>query len=308
MAFDRDAGVTILFSGTEWDIDVPDTWEWNGVMWRQTQALGPRENNRHSMVYDEVRKRAFLYGGSNNYGENWEYGCRCVGSPNPPIGEPVGGCFENCYATKNRYLSIVPPYTPCGATATALRVTLGPMPGASNCPGMPDFSAFDGAQMWVGPERVISGSVQTGVHALQSTPHFDTWGSADGVVQISDCNIVPCATYTIEAISDVDYPTGPYTAPLVLNTATVWGDVIGMGGAISNGVVDALDVVALVDRFRNVAGAPPRSRCDLHGESPTQGALLNIDALDIVSVVDAFRGKPFPFAGPIAPNGCPDVP
>jgi hypothetical protein len=94
-------------------------------------------------------------------------------------------------------------------------------------------------------------------------------------------------------------------APLVLTTTPVWGDVVGTGGTPADGVLNGIDIAEMVNRFRNVQGAPPRSWCDLFSNNPTQGANLNIDALDISVAVDAFRGGDCAFSGPTAPNPCP---
>jgi len=124
-------------------------------------------------------------------------------------------------------------------------------------------------------------------------------------LQVADCNIVPCATYTIEAISDTDYPVGPYSAPLVLTTTPLWGDIVSNTGGPADGVVNGLDITAMVQRFRDLPGVVPRPWCDLYGNQPTQGVNLNINALDIVLAIDAFRGHDYPFPGPTAPNPCP---
>jgi hypothetical protein len=308
LAFDARRGVSVLFSGLEYDIADEDTWEWDGATWTLQGLVKPSGRWNHAMVYDVARAAILLYGGTSHGGnsELWEYACNCAEPTAAPVAEAFGNCPgpPACYPTKNRYLSFVPPTIPCGADSVALRVTLGPMPGAGDCPKVPDFSAYNGAQMWVGPE-VIQGAMPTGVHRLQPTPHFDTWGGVNGAVQVSDCNIVPCATYTVEAISDVDYPIGPYSAPLVLTTTPKWGDIVGPGGTPAGGTVDAIDVAEMVNRFRNISTAPPRSWCDLFSNNPTQGSKLNIDALDITVAVDAFRGRDYPFPGPTAPAPCP---
>ena len=127
----------------------------------------------------------------------------------------------------------------------------------------------------------------------------------NGVIQLSDCNIVPCAAYTIEAISNVGYPAGPYSPPLVLTTTPTWGDIVSHSYSPGDGIVDAIDVVAMVDRFKSTPGAPPGPWCDLYGNRPTQGVNFNIDAFDIVLAVDAFKGFDYPFSGPTASGQCP---
>ena len=50
--------------------------------------------------------------------------------------------------------------------------------------------------------------------------------------------------------------------------------------------MDAIDIVALIDAFKGMPGAPPLYVADLFGCIPNQA----IDALDIAVEVDAFRG------------------
>jgi hypothetical protein len=170
--------------------------------------------------------------------------------------------------------------------------------------------------MWVGPEVLLGGGTRTGVFELQSTPLFQDWLAVAGAeVHVSDCNIVPCARYTIEAVTEVDYPAGTYTDPFVLSTVDYWGDIVGqryVGGTypyvVPDWSVDGLDIVAAVDCFKDRPGAVPRSWCDLHGNRTTQGVNLNIDGLDITVLVNAFKGFPYPHTGPTAPAPCPGNP
>ena len=59
-------------------------------------------------------------------------------------------------------------------------------------------------------------------------------------------------------------------------------------------IVDALDIVGLVDRFKSRPGSPPIEACDLYPAVPDQV----VDALDITMAVDAFKGFPYLFPLP----------
>jgi hypothetical protein len=64
------------------------------------------------------------------------------------------------------------------------------------------------------------------------------------------------------------------------------------------------DATAIVDKFRNLAGAPIKARCDLAGTPPNDGALdFKITVLDVIWCLDAFIGAEYPF--PPEPNPCP---
>jgi len=237
--------------------------------------------------------------------------CECS-VPAAPSAEIYAGCPGECYATKGRYLSIVPPPVPVRATGVALRVRLGPMPGPNNCPKVPDYSAYDGVDMWVGAEVLHGGAQPSGVYELQPTPLFRDWtGVSGGVVQVTDCNIVPCAAYAIDAISDY---CSPFFAPafsptLVLRTSSVWGDIVGgVESEPPNGVVEFVDISGMVDRFKNALGAPPATWCDVGGNRPSDGLNFSINFYDIAAVVDAFKGAEYPFGGPTAPDPCTGTP
>jgi hypothetical protein len=190
---------------------------------------------------------------------------------------------------------------------------MGPMPGSADCPHVADYRAFDGVQMWVGYESYEGYLLYSGVFRLQSTPLFRDWTIAapSGIIQVADCNIVPCATYTVQAVSNAAcdlFDPATYSTSLVLTTTSIWGDIVGNGRTPADGTVDAIDVAAMVDRFKSLPGAPPRTWCDLNDNQPTQGVNFNIDALDITRVVDAFKGRDYPFSGPSAPAPCPGTP
>ena len=63
--------------------------------------------------------------------------------------------------------------------------------------------------------------------------------------------------------------------------------------------MDLDDVGSVVDKFRNLPGAPVKARADIGGGSEDENIPdLIIDFGDIALAVDAFRSLPYPFAGP----------
>jgi galactose oxidase-like protein len=53
-----------------------DTWTWDGTEWTQVADTGPAARSGHALVYDDVRKRAVLFGGrgaANPLGDTWEW-------------------------------------------------------------------------------------------------------------------------------------------------------------------------------------------------------------------------------------------
>ena len=192
----------------------------------------------------------------------------------------------------------------------ALRVRLTSLP--------PPFDYLNGQDMWVGEPRDISESpligdgdpsppppLFTGAN-LQCTPYFRDWSEL-GIVHVSDDEIVPSATYTIQVIDDECELTNEadYSAALTLTTSA-WGDVVGT--CVTNpcgppdGVVNVTaDVVAILDKFKGLPGAPIKARMDLYPAVPN--GIVNFD--DIVGALDAFKGHAYPPPYFDFPSPCP---
>jgi hypothetical protein len=184
-----------------------------------------------------------------------------------------GLCINGqCYAPKNRYLSIRPQNA---GSSTALRVK----------------HVDSGMSWWVGEPDV------EGIARLASAPEFRDWGLYPEVIQVGDCPIVPGASYEVQSLLDIDDPQdeGAYSAVLAVPTVSLWGDVTGSSVNVpSDGSVNFSDVSAVVDCFRASPNALPLERCDLSATTPD--ATVNFQ--DVSAAVDAFRGLPYPFADP----------
>jgi hypothetical protein len=300
LSYDPQHGVTILFGDTE----QPETWRWDGTTWLPLlgAADGPIPNSggTHQLVYDSARRRHVWYGYSF---ETWELALYdCDAATEPAAAESVPSC-PNCPPRKNRYFSFEPPIGPENAK-TAIRVTLTDLPAAGQCPGMPqDFSSFEGQQMWVGDEVLSNGGQPMGFFALATAPVFRDWTTLPGgVVHVSDCNVVPCATYAIEAISEGAWEAGltqNFSPSLVVATTAAWGDVVGLGG-----IVNALDVAATVACTKAASSAPPKSWCDIYGSLASGGGDGVLNVLDVAAAVNALKGFSLNVAGPSAPAAC----
>ena len=70
-------------------------------------------------------------------------------------------------------------------------------------------------------------------------------------------------------------------------TTRRWGEIDG------NGILNALDITAVVNRFKNAPGAVPFEQANVWPCAPDGVIGAVIDALDIVSAVDAFKGLAF---------------
>lgn len=231
----------------------------------------------------------------------------------------------SCYTPKNRYISFVPP-TDCGGQA-AIRVTFADLP--------PSFDYAEGRTMWIGqPSEFCENSGQAGVPAggcgsapgipsrsfwgatLGCSPYYTDWSQFD-VVQVYYEGIVPSggdhlvagdyipATYIIEAVSEGCNVSSEddFSAPLTVRTSK-WGDVVRNCQTcpcwFPNGLVQMVDVTAVLDKFMNLYCAPIKARCDLEPSQPDQ--IVNIT--DVNRTLEAFLGFGYPFDGPPANDPC----
>jgi len=198
-------------------------------------------------------------------------GAVCQEAFGPPVADGV---------PKNRYVSFTA--GPSAGVPQAFRVTT-----VSN----PLFPAMNGEQKWVGTPD------ENGKSPLVCAPVYRNWNFA--YIDIADKDVVPGASYTIEATLD-----GASFLPAVpLVTVPMWGDVVHdfIDGAWEPPipalpVVDFNDISAMVDRFRNLEAAPPMSWCDVQPAYPD----AVVDFSDIGYVVDAFRGDSYLLDPPTA--------
>lgn len=206
---------------------------------------------------------------------------------------PVAPQAENNPIQTNRYLSFAPQNA---GLMTALRVTLESLP--------PPFEAANGRRLWVDrPQEVVdTTNPLTTIHwsRLSCDPVYMDWGAV-GVLYIADEAVVPNATYTVQAISEGVCATTVeenYSTALTISTSALWGDLAGSQTSGPDGDVNVLDVVGVVDKLKQMVGAPSITQTDVFPSAPDQ--VINV--LDVSVVVDALKDFAFPFGGP---NDCP---
>lgn len=243
------------------------------------------------------------------------------GTPNSISGTTVGPFISdpapNLMADpsglqKSRFITtMVPPASTASAgVPTAIRVTLSNLhdvnPPYSGGPAT-DFSSFEGQVRWVGPptEYPESASNPETFHAatLQCSPFYQDWSTV-GLLHITGAEILPSSVYTLQnvAVSCMGNEGSCTEVSDALEVATTrWADVVEPFSPPSGTVQpDLSDVSALVDKFRNAPGAPPKVQALLAGNVPDlQG---DLDFSQISAAVDAFRGIPYPNPGPVS---CP---
>lgn len=208
----------------------------------------------------------------------------------------------------------------------AIRVRLVSLqhPDPANPPASPPptFTSFEGQSRWVGePARFFESQDNPGlgivrIARLQCTPYYRNWsqvgednlGSADPVDDeffVVGAEIVPSSTYRVETyLKSSCYGEEDTCAEIscaVEFTTARWGDVVApFNPPESSTQPDSLDVVAMLDKFRNQPNTPSGSVAHLQPNLPM--FVQAVGAMDIVATVDAFRGLAYPFSGPCA---CP---
>ena len=186
-------------------------------------------------------------------------------------------------ARKNRYVSFYPDN---GGANVAFQIGL---------TASAYFPGSSGTLGWVGPpdgndvSRIVADSFFS-----------NAWPE---VVHVGDCQIVPMATYEIRSTADGVVFTDPFVASTIAQPPPkYWGDVVGsFTGTVwtaPNGVVNMDDVLSAVQRFQQLASAPPLTWVDVDGEVPN----TVVNMTDIQQVVQGFKGEPYPFSDPA---GCP---
>lgn len=90
-AFDSARGVMVLFGGSDTTGPFPDTWEFDGLDWRQVAATGPTGRDDAVMAYDGARNRVILFGGRGPgqlaLNDTWEWN-GTAWSPLTPLNTP----------------------------------------------------------------------------------------------------------------------------------------------------------------------------------------------------------------------------
>lgn len=215
-------------------------------------------------------------------------------TPAVPMADPAG-------TTKNRFISFAIPEP----GLAALRVTLVSLhhvePPYTNGPTIP-FTQFEGQSLYVGPPTRYIESRASALPLyssnLQCEPHYQDWSTV-GVLHVTGEAVVPSSIYEIQSVSgscrDNEENCEALSIALTLET-TRWGDIIYFDAGPGE-YPDFGDISALIDKFRDEPGAPPKAGALLAGVTArgtlSLGSDLNIAHIAIA--VDAFQGLPYPY-------------
>jgi len=239
--------------------------------------------------------------------------------PTTPNPDPSG-------ISKNRGLglSVSPSSTAGPGALTALRVALvelqNPVPPNTVQYPPPDFSAYEfaatctdpgGCARWIGePKSFLESQDLPGIGSfqaarLQCTPYYRDW-TTSGFFYVLGAEIVPSSKYRVEQFSQscdgMESSCAGVSAPLLISTAR-YGDLASpYNPPDSSEQPNSLDVTRLVDKLKNVPGAPSKAIAQLQPNVPELNA--DVSALDIVACVDAVKQLAYAFTGPCP---CPSL-
>jgi hypothetical protein len=227
---------------------------------------------------------------------------------------------------KNRglALSIPGPNTAGPGALSALRVALvelqNPIPPNLPQNPPPDFSAYEfastctdpgGCVRWIGEPKVFLESQDdpsTGnfkAARLQCTPLYRDWTTA-GFFYVVGAEITPSSKYDVQQFSHTcagrESSCTAVSTPLRINTARSGDIAANFNPPSTSAQPDALDIAQVVNKIKNLTGAPVKVIAQLQPNLPELNA--DVNALDIVAVVDGVKEKAYGFSGPCA---CPSA-
>jgi hypothetical protein len=180
---------------------------------------------------------------------------------------------------------------------------------------LPDpWDLWNGTVLWVEAPRDLSEiGGQTGnqpptfkaAELSCAGPVYRSWDPSE-VVHVYHPGIVPGGAYRIQVV-DESCATGEENnfSPMLTVMNPGWGNVAGpyrvASGAwtVPDSSVDVtVDVVAVLGKFANRAGAPGKSRADVEPCIPD----FQLNISDVTQVLNAFRGLGFPFRPGMPPG------
>jgi hypothetical protein len=231
---------------------------------------------------------------------------RLVAPPSAPAAEPSP-------VDKNRYISfVVPPPVMAGpGNETAIEVVLTSLHHPPAPPNAPDFTAFEGEVRYVNAFRdggnnpffdcLNSASANTFFKCakLGCDPEYRDWATIVGsqTLHVTGSAVVPSSIYDVSQLSAAcsgnEAACTVVSGSLSVDTGR-WGDVLP-------GLLNAIDLAAVVDKAKDLASAIIEARAQLQPNEPNPGGAA-VNAQDVAREVDAVKGLRYPFTGPVA---CP---
>ena len=225
---------------------------------------------------------------------------------------------DNTLPYKNRVVSVSLPTAPTlqPGARTAVRIGLQqlhhPVPPPTS--STPDFSSFEegatctdpaGCARWLGPPVTVlvdqdqpSGATER-FSRLQCTPHYHDW-TTEGVIRIMGAEVLPSSLYDVtsylETCRGIETSCDAVSPPDWLITNRYADVVAPFAESSTETEPDGLDIVAMVNGYKGLPGAPGPLITRLQPNLPD----INGDpsGLDITAALDAYTGRGYPYSGP----------
>jgi hypothetical protein len=234
----------------------------------------------------------------------------------PPNNNPVGPCCPpGNFITFDAALNSV-----CaGGNNQGYRCT-----GPADCPGSSCPAAVGCSEAysagppqqgscvrWVGPplgyleSNDSPGAGNYRAARLQCAPYYHDW-SAEGMVNVMGAEVLPSSTYEIQIYAPGckgnENNCAAVSSPVTMTTRRAGDIATPFQGGPPLTQPNAIDVTNSVNKFRNLAGAPPKVIAQVQPNFPDPNS--DINAIDIVTVVDNVRGFGYTYSGPCT---CPST-
>jgi hypothetical protein len=190
-------------------------------------------------------------------------------------------------------------------------------PAGVGCTEAAGANAQGSCARWVGPPLgYLESNDNPGLGnyraaRLQCTPYYHDWASEPdaGLVNVQGAEIVPSSSYELQAYGSsckgAENACTNVSAAVVMFTRRA-GDIATPFQTPSPPLTqpNAVDVSNAVNKFRNLAGAPPKVIAQVQPNFPDPNS--DINAIDIVTVVDNVRGFGYTYSGPcVCPSTVP---
>lgn len=213
-----------------------------------------------------------------------------LGLPPPPVAPNA----ETNPLPKARYISFEPT-NPNRLTALRVRLTSLHHPNPAP-PGTPDFSQHEGQLLWVGPPSDYPENwdlIQFFRAAkLQCQPHFMDWSTV-GLLHVYGGQIVPNSVYDVQAVMDKCDPSAPECGSPFLSVMTGRQGDVTPPFEVENirPQPDVLDVGTVINKIKNLPGAPSKVFLQAHPQVVDPSNLINI--IDAGKVIDSIKWIPY---------------
>jgi hypothetical protein len=238
--------------------------------------------------------------------------------PVPPNNNPVGPCCPpGNFTTFDTALNAV-----CaGGNDQGYRCPPSTCPGSSCPPGVgcsepAGPNAQGSCARWVGPPLGYlesNDSPNLGNYRasrLQCAPYYHNWIAepTGGLVNVLGAEFVPSSTYEIRSYGStckgMEDTCANVSDPVIVTTRRAGDISTPFQGGPPLTQPNAIDVTNAVNKFRNLAGSPPKAVAQVQPNVPDPNA--DINAIDIVTVVDNQRGFGYTYSGPcVCPSTVP---